>query len=461
MKHREPIISRNMREVRRQAHTIVLMVLVAVFGLGVGAYIVAHQRIQWPSWVPFVGQSFYVLNAPVSAVSGVLPGQGQAVTVSGVTIGEISGVSLKQGQPIVTMKIDPQYSDRIYSNATVLLRPKTGLADMVAQLDPGSAHGGTRLHTGATLAAANTLPTVNLDEVLSQLDTDTRAELMTLVSNAGQALSGDGGQELGNVFRDLEPLSRDVLKASRLISQRSTELTTLMGNLSKIATTLGDNETELTSFVRGNAGVWHAFATQDSNLTQAIKLLPSTLRTTNTALTRATKLGNTARPTLSELMPTARALGPTLSDLRPFFEQTTPVLRQQLRPFSVKAQPTAKVLAPATERLAKATPGLTTLAHELNNIVNELAFKPAHGQSYLFYVPWASHDTNSALSGQDGVGPLRQGMLLFNCGALQLVNGTYAQNPKQNPTLLTLLEQFDLPNFSSSCKMKGDQAVPK
>ena len=63
-----------------------------MFGLGVGAYIVAHQRIQWPSWVPFVGQSFYVLNAPVSAVSGVLPGQGQAVTVSGVTIGEISGV---------------------------------------------------------------------------------------------------------------------------------------------------------------------------------------------------------------------------------------------------------------------------------------------------------------------------------------------------------------------------------
>ena len=296
MKHREPIISRNMREVRRQAHTIVLMVLVAVFGLGVGAYIVAHQRIQWPSWVPFVGQSFYVLNAPVSAVSGVLPGQGQAVTVSGVTIGEISGVSLKQGQPIVTMKIDPQYSDRIYSNATVLLRPKTGLADMVAQLDPGSAHGGTRLHSGATLAAANTLPTVNLDEVLSQLDTDTRAELMTLVSNAGQALSGDGGQELGNVFRDLEPLSRDVLKASQLISQRSTELTTLMGNLSKIATTLGDNETELTSFVRGNAGVWHAFATQDSNLTQAIKLLPSTLRTTNTALTRATTAGEHGTP---------------------------------------------------------------------------------------------------------------------------------------------------------------------
>ncbi len=73
------------------------------------------------------------------------------------------------------------------------------------------------------------------------------------------------------MFRDLQPLSRDVLKASQLVSQRSTELTALMGNLSKIATTLGNNETQLTSFVRGNAGVFHAFAVQDSNIQQAIK----------------------------------------------------------------------------------------------------------------------------------------------------------------------------------------------
>jgi len=451
-----------MRELRRQARTMVLMALVAVFGLAVGGYIVAHQRIQWPNWVPFVGQHFFVLNAPVSAVSGVLPGQGQAVTVSGVTVGEISGVSLNHGEPIVTMKIDPQYSKRIYSNATVLLRPKTGLADMVAELDPGSGHGGTRLQSGATLSAANTLPTVDLDEVLAQLDSDTRAELMQLVSNAGQALSGDGGRQLGNVFRDLDPLSRDVKKASQLVALRSVELRTLTGNLAKIASTLGDNENQLTAFVQGNEGVFHALASQDRSLQDTIRLLPPTLRATNAALHHATTLRDTAQSALSKLLPSARSLGPTLSDLRPFFKQTTPILDTQLRPFSIKAQPTAKVLAPATERLAKATPGLTTLARELNNIVNELAFKPAHGQSYLFYVPWASHDTNSALSAQDGVGPLRQGMLLFNCGALNLAQGTYAKNPNQNPTLLTLLELLDLPNFNSSCRLsRNGTAVPK
>jgi phospholipid/cholesterol/gamma-HCH transport system substrate-binding protein len=127
------------------------------------------------------------------------------------------------------------------------------------------------------------------------------------------------------------------------------------------------------------------------------------------------------------------------------------VLGKQLRPFAVKAQPTAKLLAPATERLSRSTPGLTTLARELNNIVNELAYKPAHGQSYLFYLPWANHNTNSVLSSQDGVGPLRQGELLFNCGTLSLLHG-YLLAPTANPNLATLAELLDLPSYTKECK---------
>ena len=441
---------RTAREVRRELRTIVLMALVAVFGLGVGAYLVVHQRIQWPSWVPFVGQHYFVLNAPVAAVSGVLPGQGQAVTVSGVTIGQISGVSLRNGVPVVNMRIDPQYGNRIYSNATVLLRPKTGLQDMVAELDPGGPNRGRQVRSGATISAANTLPTVDFDEILAQLDSDTRALLIDLVDNAGQALSGNGGRELGNVFRDFDPLSRDVAKASHLVSLRNAELRTLMGNLAEIATELGDNETALTTFVRGNEGVWHAFAQQDRNLGQTINLLPGALQSTNTALAQATTLGTTMRSAFSQLLPSARAFGPTIADLRPFFQATAPVIREQLRPFSVKAQPTARLLAPATEDLAKATPGLTTLAQELDNIVNELAYKPRRGQSYLFYIPWAVHDTNSVLSTQDGVGPLRQGMLMFTCGTLSLLQG-FIQNPNQNPTLSTLVQLLDLPSYAQHC----------
>jgi phospholipid/cholesterol/gamma-HCH transport system substrate-binding protein len=443
-------MKRTMREIRREARTLVLMAALAILGLAVGGYLVVHQRIVWPSWVPVLGKQQFVLRARVTAVSGVLPGQGQAVTISGVDVGEISGVSLQQGTPVVSMVINPQYADRIHADATVLLRPKTGLNDMVAQLDPGSATDGPPVKSGTVLGPSQTLPTVSLDEVLSQLDADTRDELELLVSNAGQALGAGGGQNLGDVFRRFDPLSRDVDTASRLVAQRSTELKRLMGNLSKLATELGDHDSQLTSFIQGNEGVFRALADQDQNLQQTIRLLPPALQATNTALTHATTLGRTLSSTLGALQPSAQGLGPTLSDLQPFLRQTTPVLRDQLRPFSVQAQPTAKLLVPAAHRLATATPKLQTLAEELDNIVNELAFKPKNGQSYLFYLPWANHDTNSVLSTQDGVGPVRRSLILFSCGSLQLLQDL--ADPKHNPTLATLIQLLTTPNYSSVCR---------
>ncbi len=448
-------MSRLLRDIRREARAIVLLALVVVFGLAVGTYLVIHQRIVWPTWVPFAGKQEFVLKAQVSAVAGVLPGQGQAVTIAGVDVGEIDGVTLTNGVPVVSMEINEQYASRLYSNATVLLRPKTGLNDMVAELDPGSANGGTRLHSGATLGSSQTLPTVSLDEVLSQLDSDTRDELMMLVSNAGEALANGGGTNLGNVFRRFEPLSRNVETASHLVALRSVELKRLMGNLAQLATELGDRDSQLTEFVKGNEGVFRAISDQDQSLKQTIQLLPGALGATNTAVTQATTLGRTLSSTLGPLDTSARGLGPTLADLRPFFRETTPVIRDQLRPFSIKAQPTAKELVPAAHQLAQATPHLGTLATELNNIVNELAYKPKNGQSYLFYLPWANHDTNSVLSTQDGVGPIRRSLILFSCGSLELLQDL--ANPKNNPTLATVIQLLTTPNLNTVCN--GD--LPK
>jgi phospholipid/cholesterol/gamma-HCH transport system substrate-binding protein len=440
-----------LRRLRREGRSALMLLATAVVGLTIAGYLLAQERIQWPSWLPVLGQHYYVLNAPVSAVDGILPGQGQAVTIAGVDVGQISGVHLGTNEPIITMRLDGRYGSRIYSNATVLLRPKTGLEDMAAELDPGSPKDGHHLHSGATLSAANTLSTVDFDQTLAELDTDTRTELMDLVSGAGQALSGKGGAELGGTLRDFDPLSQDTKRASALLRLRGTELAKLTGNLAKISTELGSNEGAITRFVQGNAGVWHAFAAEDRNLSQTISLLPGTLRSSDTALTHLSALSSELHTTVTRLEPAARALGPSLTALRPFLKRTTPVLGNELRPFSVAAQPTAKLLAPAAERVGQATPGLTTLAHELNAIVNALAYEPGHGQEgYLFYLPWASHDTDSALADQDGGRPLRQSLLLYNCGTLQLMQN-YLTGVTQNPTLLTIIRLLDLPDYSADC----------
>ena len=74
----------------------------------------------------------------------------------------------------------------IYQDATALLRPKTGLNDMIVELDPGTPTAG-KAPEGWTIPIDRTLPNVNADEVPAALDGDTRDYLQLLVGGAGQA----------------------------------------------------------------------------------------------------------------------------------------------------------------------------------------------------------------------------------------------------------------------------------
>src|SRR3712207_6232013 len=110
---------------------------VAIIGLilisgAVAVYILDHQRLTLPAWVPVVGKDFFVIKAEMSTAQAVTPGQGQTVNIAGVEVGEISRVELKEGKALVTLRMEPRYG-RVYKDATALLRPKTGLKDMVVE----------------------------------------------------------------------------------------------------------------------------------------------------------------------------------------------------------------------------------------------------------------------------------------------------------------------------------------
>lgn len=430
----------------------VALVLLVLVGLATGIVIVSHQRINPPAWVPFIGKHEFTLRAQLDSVQGVLPGQGQAVTVSGVRVGQIGSVELQNGIAVATLRIDQRYG-HVYPNATVLLRPKTPLKDMVAELDPGTPSAGPQLKSGALLRSDHTAPDVNLDEVLASLDRDSRDYLNLLITDGSTALSNGGGRDLAAVFRDFEPLSRHVAQASRLVAQRRVELRRLVGNLSQLATELGARDQDIVRFVRGSSAVFRRFASQSAALQRSVALLPSTLQRTNRALAKVGTLGTTLGATSTQLDPAARALGPALRQAAPFFRKTTPAFRNQIRPFAVRAQAETRLLRQPTTQLSAATPKLKTLSDVLDAIVNELAYKSpgtgAASNSFLFYVPWASHDTNSVLSYSDGIGPLRRGLVLVSCQSLQVLETLAA--PTRNPTLATLVQLLGVPKRQEVC----------
>jgi phospholipid/cholesterol/gamma-HCH transport system substrate-binding protein len=435
-----------------------------VLGCAIGSYILANQRLNPPAWMPVVGQDNFHVKAEVESVQGILPGQGQAVNVSGIKVGDVGGVELVEGRAVVTLRIEERFA-RVYPDASVLLRPKTGVKDMVVELDPGSPSSGDPLEEDATLSNTQSNTDVNFDEFLSSLDGDTQDYLRMLVGDGGRTLRDGGGRDLANTFRRLQPLSRDFAKANRYVVQRREKLKRVTHNFSLIMSEIGAHDRELARFVGANAAVFRRFANQNENLAETVELFPAALRSSNTALAKLDGLGRAMDSTFTNLLPTARNLGPALKQLRPFFADTAPVLRKQLRPFTTEVQPIARELRRPARDLAKATPNLTEFTEVFNALFNELAYDPPGTgkgkESYLFYVPWANHNTNSTIASQDGISTLRRNLLMISCSQLRSLEVFSAPSEITgeiiNPYLATLIKLLNAPSFDERCGAEAAQ----
>ena len=334
---------------------IVALVIGAIF---VSGYILEHQ----PAFV--FGQSYYTVKAPFSTAAAVTSGQGQAITIAGVQVGQVGGVSLQNGQAVVTMHIYKKYQP-IYRNATVLLRPRTPLKDMYLALDPGTKSAGV-VPNGGSLSSDQTNPDVDLSQILSSLDADTRNYLVLLLASGAQAFRDHGStqvapsraavSDLRGTLKRFEPLDRDTLSLTHLIAARDDNLRRSIHNLNLVANSLGDVDTQLSSLVSTSDTNFSAIAANDAQLEQTLTLFPGTLRQTQQTVGKVKTFSQASATTLHELVPFAHNLGPALAATRPLFRDTTPVIKNQLRPFSVAVQPLARTLAPASAKLSQAIP---------------------------------------------------------------------------------------------------------
>jgi len=417
---------------------------IAIIGLilisgAVAVYILDNQRLTLPAWVPGIGKDFFVIKADLSTAQAVTPGQGQTVNIAGVQVGEISKVELKDGKARVTLRMEPRYG-RVYKDATVLLRPKTGLRDMVAELEPGTPAAG-RLKENDVIPVGQTLPDVNLDEILAALDTDTRDYLTVLVGAGAEGLRGNG-RRLAKAIRRFEPSARYGRKVFGSLAKRRQNIKRVMHNLSLIMDELGAKDDQVAEFVENSNAVFATLARQDANLRSTLTELPSALDETQRGLGKAKTLADELGPTLQALRPGARALGPTLRQIRPFVRETTPVLRDEIRPFVRASRPTVRELRPAMRDLSRAAPDLRRTFGVVNYLLDELAYNPpGKEEGYLFWVAWANHLGNQLFTTQDAHGPIRRGLFVTTCQDVPVLN----QVAQSNPLLGVLTDLLNLP----------------
>ena len=144
----------------------------------------------------------------MSTAQAVTPGQGQTVNIAGVEVGEIASVQLRDGKAIIGMRIKPKYD-----------RDLQGRVGPAAPEDRPEGHGRRaharaprppgQLEEGGVIPVSQTLPDVNLDEILSSLDTDTRDYLLLLLNDGAQGLGSERkGRELAQAIRRIEPTAQ-------------------------------------------------------------------------------------------------------------------------------------------------------------------------------------------------------------------------------------------------------------
>lgn len=413
-----------MRGIRRHLLELLAVLALIATAVPVAAYILDHQRLRFP-W-----EEVIQIQAEFQNAQSVSPGQGQTVTIAGVKVGEIVKVELEDGVALVTTEIDPDEAGPIYDDATMFLRPKTGLNDMTIQLDPGTPGGG-ELGDGDRIAVANTSQYVNPDEVLANLDADTRRYLAIVANAGGQGLRGRG-PDLRELLKASEPTFEHTKRVNEVLADRREKLRRLVHNLRVLAGATASQDDELASLVDASSSVLQTMAAREGRIGEAVGRLPGTLRATSNALVEAEGLANELTVAAEELGPLARELEPGLVELRPLLRDAAPLLRDDLRPLVREATPLLADLRPSVDDLADSTPALVRTGKVLNYIVNELGHNPpGDEEGYLFWASWFVHNANSILAVEDAHGVTWRGLAMVGCS-------TFAQVLAANPALAPL-----------------------
>jgi phospholipid/cholesterol/gamma-HCH transport system substrate-binding protein len=395
-------------------------------GLVATYIIVQNQRLR----IPILESKPFELKADMSTAQAVTPGQGQTVRVAGVRVGDISSVDYQNGHAVVTMAIDRQFLP-IYRNATILLRPKTGLKDMFLELDPGTPSSGD-FQNGDTIPLANTAPDTNVDQILAALDGDTRAYLRLLLVGGANGLNGRG-QDLGRLLGSLGPINRGLARLNREVATRKQNLATLIHNMNILWGRVGQDGQGIAQLVSASNHALGAIASQSPHVENAISLLGPTLSTTRVALTNTDQLAGVLGPTLNSLRPFARKLKPINDSLGNLAQTTYGPVKDDIRPFVVNARQPVRDLRPAAKNLVAATPQLTDVGSKLNELFNMAAYNPngaeppgtpGRDEGYLYWLGWLSHLGNSTFNSQDAHGVYRHIFLYVTCNTARSILAT-------------------------------------
>ena len=302
------------------------------------------------------------------------------VRIAGVNVGKVVKVEGQDGtnDAVVTIEMQDQGLP-IHKDAELKIRPRIFLeGNFFVDLKPGTPTAPT-ISDGETIPAGQTAIPVQLDQVLTSLQQDTRKNLQVLLIELGAGLMAKPtpaedadqpamtqGKTAAEALNNSLIYSEPALKNSALVNQAlqgvtPDDLPNLIRGLAATSTKLVGSEAQLGDLVDNFNTTMGAIASEQSAVRESVKLLGPTVKNAYFSLGSL----NTALPSLAQFsvdfIPGVEQTQPTIDAVTPWVTQATPLVSQaELGGVAANLQPSTESLA----QLSAAT--IPTLTQTLN-----------------------------------------------------------------------------------------------
>jgi phospholipid/cholesterol/gamma-HCH transport system substrate-binding protein len=338
----------------RPSNSLIAIVFILIFTIG--------PYLAFTKHVPFTSYG-YELHATFSNSANIATNS--PVRIAGVDVGKVISTSRDGDNTTVTFTVDGS-GRPIHDDAFAAIRPRIFLeGNFFVELDPGSPSA-AEMGSGDTIPVSRTSTAVQIDEVLSALQSPVRADLSRLLEGYGTALThkptaeedetqlpevkGKSGSEaLNGALRyggDAGRYSSQV--ADALLGTEKRDLERLVSGAGRAFGAFASSQRDLQGLIDNFNVFTGALANQSTNLSTTIRLLDPTLRVTHASLVSLNRTLPPLRTYAIELEPAVEELPGLISSSKPFLAQVRPLLSAR------EAGGVARLLRESTPALAGA-----------------------------------------------------------------------------------------------------------
>lgn len=316
----------------RPSNAAIAIVFILIFTIG--------PYLAFTKHVPFTSYG-YELNATFANSANIA--KNSPVRIAGVEVGKVIASERDGDATTVTFTVD-ETGRPIHDDAFASIRPRIFLeGNFFVDLDPGSPSA-PEMDGGGTIPVSRTSTAVQIDEVLTALQSPVRADLSRLLEGLGTAYTHEptaaedatqlpeikgrtGAEALNDALKyggDAGRYSAQVTNAFLGTQQR--DLSRLVAGAGRAFGAFASREADLQGLIDNFNVFTGALAAQSANLSTTVQLLAPTLKTARASFVSLNRTLPPLRTYAIQLTPAVARLPGLIDASKPWLAQVRPLL---------------------------------------------------------------------------------------------------------------------------------------